>query len=626
MTHRKKLFIVILSLAILSACSNTNEAITEAAATQKNEGATAATATVVSSDMPEKVSYADDDFAADWTTENPTTIQLNGTDVSIDGAGAEAIDGSVTITSAGTYVLSGKLDDGQIVVDVSKEDKVRLVLNSVELHNSDSAPIFIKEAKKTIITLQEGTNNIVSDGTTYTYADASTDEPNAAVFSKADLTLNGAGSLIVNGNYKDGLTSRDDLIITGGTIEIHTKDDGLIGRDLVAVKDGTLTIVAGGDGIKSTNDSEASKGNIVIEGGTFDIDANSDGLQAAATIRVDGGTFEIISGGGSVNGEIRTEQGGWGKRPEETTEEAETTEAETESSSMKAVKATSNIMVTAGTFVIDSADDAVHSNGSIAISGGEMEISSGDDGIHADASIMIEGGIIDITKSYEGIESEVVTIAEGTIRLVASDDGINSGSMLTITGGVVNVDASGDGLDSNGSIEMSGGTVIVNGPTASGNGALDYDGTFDMSSGSLVAVGSAGMASTPSESSSQFSIIMNYSEMQAAGTSVRLEDEDGKVITTVSPTKVYQTAVISSPDLQEGATYTLYSDESKVVDFEIANSVTWLNESGVTEASAGRQGGRGMGGGRGRTMPDGDMPSPREGMQRPEGDVPIQGQ
>ncbi|MDF2662369.1 MAG: dockerin type 1 [Paenibacillus sp.] len=628
--HRSKLGSALLSIAVLSACSST---AIEPSATQSDSG----TATTIpaktanesvsgqaqaSSDSPGKVKYEDDDYATDWTKANPTMIRLNGTAASIDGSGAESTDKSVAITAAGTYVFSGKWDEGQIVVDVPDTETVRLVLNGVSVQSVDRAPIYIKEAEKAIITLPEGTENIVSDGETYATADVSDDEPNAAVFSKADLTVNGTGKLIVHGNYNNGLTSKEDLKITGGTIEVHAADDGLMGRDLVAVKDGTITIEAGGDGVKSTNDTEQSKGNIAIEGGSFDIKAGSDGIQSAASLRIDGGTYAIVSGGGSANG---TKSGGDQKGPMGNKAISKQT-VETDSKSAKALKAASGITVTAGTFAIDSADDAVHSNGSIAIAGGEMKITSGDDGIHADASIAITGGSIDIVKSYEGIESAEITIADGDIRITAGDDGVNvaggndgssiggrsgqnqfaaSGSnKLVINGGTITVDATGDGLDSNGSIVMTGGNVTVNGPTASNNGALDYDGTFDMSGGFLVAAGSAGMAAAPSETSGQLSILMNYSQSQKAGTTVLLKDGDGNVIATFAPTKAYQSVVISSPVLNKDTTYTLYSGDTKVVDFKISNAVTWLTESGVTAAGSAGRGGPGgnpgMGGGRTR--------------------------
>lgn len=628
--YLNKLGIALLCIAVLSACSSTPA--TDTSAAQSDSGTASKTAANTGNESvsgqaqasgasPEKAKYEDDDYATDWTNMSPTLIRLNGTAASIDGSGAKATDKSVAITAAGTYVFSGRWE-GQIVVDVPDTVTVRLVLNGVNIYSSDKAPIYIKEAEKAILTLAEGTENIVSDGETYAAADASDDEPNAAVFSKADLTVNGTGKLIVYGNYNNGLTSKDDLKITGGTIEIHAADDGLMGRDLVAVKDGTILIEAGGDGIKSTNDTEQSKGNIAIEGGSFDIKAGSDGIQSAVSLRIDGGDFDIVSGGGSAKGTKKAE--GDRNGPMGNQEAASTQSDAADSKSAKALKAASGITATAGTFGLDSADDAVHSNGSIAIAGGEMKITSGDDGIHADASIAITGGSIDIVKSYEGIESAEITIADGDIRITAGDDGVNvaggndgssiggrpgqnqfaasGGNKLAIHGGSITVDAAGDGLDANGSIVMTGGSVTVNGPTASNNGALDYDGTFDMSGGFLVAAGSSGMAAAPSETSGQLSVIMNYSQSQKAGATVLLKDGDGNVAATFAPTKAYQTVVISSPDLKKEKTYTLYSGETKVVDFNISNAVTWLSESGVTAAGSGGRGGPGgnpgMGGGR----------------------------
>lgn len=199
----------------------------------------------------------------------------------------------------------------------------------------------------------------------------------------------------------------------------------------------------------------------------------------------------------------------------------------------------------------------------------------------------------------------------------------SSSKMLTISGGTIVVNASGDGLDSNGSIQMSGGTVYVSGPTSNGNGVLDYDGTFEVSGGLLVATGSTGMAQSPTDRSTQASIVMSYSQTQAAGTVVRLEDESGNEIASFAPAKDYQMVVVSAPELKQGSAYTLYSGETKVVSFETASVVTWLNESGVTEAQAGHFGGGGGFGGARPARPGGTPPegAPLEGTP-PEGAPP----
>ncbi|MDW8803101.1 carbohydrate-binding domain-containing protein [Clostridium sp. A1-XYC3] len=595
------------------------------------------------------VTYDKDDYYSDWKKENPNYIELKGTTANLKGSGAEVKDGKVTITSAGVYAISGKLDNGQIIVDVKDKGTVKLVLNGAEIKNSNNAPIYVKNAGKTIISLQEGTENSIIDGEKYVLADASTDEPSAAIFSKDNLVINGKGKLTVKGNYKDGITSKDDLKITGGNILITAVDDGLVGRDILAVKEGSITIESGGDAVKSTNDTDNTKGIVAIDNGVFNLKAEKDGIQAETAVLIADGSFNITTGGGSAVGTKKAEEGMKGPmdNKDKNTAEANT---ETETESKKAIKASSDIGIAGGTFSIDSADDSIHSNNNAIIEGGNFTITSGDDGIHADTTLGIKGGKINITKSYEGIEASIVTISEGEIYVTSSDDGINAGggadgsstegrpgqnnfsssgnNKLNINGGYVVVNSTGDGLDANGSIYMTKGTVVVSGPTSNGNGALDYDETFEMTGGLLVSSGSSGMAQGPSDTSTQYSIVMNYPQTQLAGTIVNLQDSTGKTLATFAPVKDYQTVVISSPELKKGGTYTLYSggkstgaekgglytdgkyeNGTKVVEFTISNSVTWLNESGVTTAKSFNPGG----GHGGQGGPRGQRPSGMQG-------------
>ncbi|KZL89649.1 carbohydrate-binding domain-containing protein [Clostridium magnum] len=157
--------------------------------------------------------------------------------------------------------------------------------------------------------IEEGTENNIVDGAKYVLADTSTDEPSAAIFSKDNLVINGNGKLTVKGNYKDGITSKDDLKVMGGNIQITAVDDGLVGRDILAVKDGTITIESGGDAVKSSNDTDSTQGIIAIEKGTFNLKAQKDGIQAETAILIADGSFNITTGGGSVNGTKKAEEG-----------------------------------------------------------------------------------------------------------------------------------------------------------------------------------------------------------------------------------------------------------------------------------------------------------------------------
>ncbi|MBO9131527.1 carbohydrate-binding domain-containing protein [Bacillus sp. 165] len=588
------------------------------------------------------VTYDKDDLYSDWKSEDTTFIQLTGTGATLEGGGGAIADGNIiTIKTSGTYLISGNLNDGQIIVDAEDKGTVRLVLNGVDIHSSTSAPIYVKKAEKTVISLEEGTENYITDGQKYNL-EGSEDEPNAAIFSQDNLTINGTGKLVVKGDYNNGITSKDELKITGGILEIEATDDGLMGRDLLAVKDGNITIKADGDAVKSTNDKDASKGIIAIEGGTFNLTAANDGIQAETSLLIADGDFNISTGGGSPEVIEMKENGG--PRLEQGNTMEKTTVTEKESESAKGLKAGTEVAVGGGAFNINALDDAIHSNNSVTITGGTLAIATGDDGIHGDSAVLTKGGDITISKSYEGIESTVITIADGNIHINASDDGINIGGgndgsnpdmqssssenrLLSIRGGTVYVNSQGDGLDSNGSISMTGGTVIVSGPTNNGNGPLDYDQTFDMSGGFLIAAGSSGMAQAPSDSSKQYSMLMTYPSTQKAGTILHLEDSEGNTIATFAPEKDYQTVSISSPELKKDGVYTLYSGGSatgsqangfykdgdysggtKVVQFTTEDSVTWLNESGITTARSGGPGGGGPGEGGRSGGPDGGGP------------------
>jgi hypothetical protein len=480
---------------------------------------------------------------------------------------------------------------------------VVLVLNGADVTSLSSAPIYVKNAEKTVISLADGTVNSVTDGDSYVFEDPASDEPNAAIFSHDDLSINGDGALTVTGNYNDGITSKDDLKITAGNVTVRAVNDGIEGRDSIAVLDGTITVNAGGDGLQSNNDEDPEEGYIVIEGDTLDITAGGDGMQAETNLLVSGGDITIVSGRGS-NSAVSVD-------------------------STKGLKAGVDITVNGGTINIDATDDAVHSNDSITINGGDLLLASSDDGMHADATLTINGGNVNIATCYEGLESAAITINDGTIHIVASDDGINvvsasgggtmmsggpmesifAGYYLEINGGYLYVDAGGDGLDSNGTGTLNDGLVIVNGPTNNGNGSLDVGGNLVVNGGFLVAVGSAGMAQSPSAASTQYSALIDMQGTLQAGSIVHIESEDGEEILTFASAKAYQTVVISSPEMENGATYLVYaggqatgtvtdglytdgtySAGTQVSSFTIASI--------VTGESTGMGGPGGMGGGR----------------------------
>lgn len=544
-----------------------------------------------------------------------TLIIFRDDSITVDGPGT-VVDGSkIAITRAGVYEIRGVLRDGQIVVKSEDVGTVYLVLNGVDITCSNSAPVYINKADNTVIMLAEGKENYITDGDSYLLADSTSDEPDAAIFSKDDLTLKGKGSLTVNASYNNGIQCKDDVNISGGDIIVNAKNDAIKGRDSITVKGGRLTLTAGGDGMQSNNDEDPAEGYISIIAGDINITSVEDGIQAETVMLISGGDIHISSGGGSAssnNANARDPRANWNNIA-----------VAGDEVSSKGLKAGTDITITGGTIDIDACDDAIHSDGTLTIDGGEIVLSTGDDGIRADSTLVINGGDISIDKSYEGMESATITINNGEIHIVSNDDGINVGageeaggpmggqqqdmrgqpmqwqgsdnrtpgpnmnmgdasggftmpgqpgadmaaggdsdtasaSYLYINGGYLVVNAAGDGLDINGSAAMNGGTVIVNGPTSNGNGALDYYGTFQISGGFLVAAGSAGMAQAPSTSSTQHSIIINLPSLQEADTIFHIESENGKELLTFMPAKAYQSVVISSSEIENGLTYDVY--------------------------------------------------------------------
>lgn len=598
-------------------------------------------------------SIAAEDIDVGYDEESSVGIRFADGSAAIDGEGATAEGETVTISQAGTYILSGTATNGRIIVSADKKAEVKLIFNGVDITCADNAPLLVSKAKKVYIVLEDGTENVLTDSASYSLGedDSNTD---GAIFSKADLTINGSGTLTVNANYKHGIVSKDDLVITDGNINVTSASTAMEGKDSVKISGGTFNISAGTNGIKSTNTEASDKGFISVTGGSFTVVANNDAFEAETVLSIESGSFDITTGGGSANASMKSDgtpnsdwhnnmgnggggpNGGMG-RPDDnrngmggdppamptaddtgltietaantTTDSTDTTDST--STSAKALKAGSEVNISGGEFKIDSADDSVHSNGSIVITGGNISAASGDDGMHASGNLTISDGTVDITKSYEGIEGSIVTIDGGTISVVASDDGINcaggsdtgstdrmgadqfsaqEGVELNINGGTVTINAEGDGLDSNGNFTMTGGTVYVCGPTNGGNGALDYNGTATVTGGTLIACGAVGMEEGFGDNSTQYSVLHDLGSTVSANEKLTITDSDGKEILSFTPTKTWQSVVFTSADLKKGETYTITAG---------LQSETVTIDGIVTSNSKGKNFGGGHGGRRG---------------------------
>jgi hypothetical protein len=492
-----------------------------------------------------------------WNSADVMNVQLSDNAITTSSPNATVAGSKITITSAGTFRFTGSLSDGQILVNTTDKATIRLILSNVDVGCSSSAAIYVNNSKKVVIVLEENTVNTIRDARSLTTVD-----PNAAIFSASDITIYGSGQLTIQGNNNDGVTSKDGLIIKSGTINVNSLDDGIRGRDYLIVKDGYLTVSAGGDGLISDN-TDSNKGFVTVENGYVAVTSGGDSIDAQADVTIANGQVSVTSGGGSTN-------------------------TKSSSISMKGIKGLVGVTVNGGTITTNCADDAIHSNGTITLTAGTFSILTADDAIHADANILINSTssdypIIDIPKCYEGIESAVITINSGTIHITASDDGINGaggndGSGLPgpwpinlanskyffyVNGGYIVVTSVGDGVDINGGIVMTGGYIVVNGPTASDNGAIDYDTSFNMTGGFIVGVGSSGMSMAPSTTSTQYSALINFGTTFSPRTYspsnlIHIQSTSGTEVITFQPIKVFQSISICSPNLIKGTTYNIY--------------------------------------------------------------------
>ena len=626
MSYRKKFLSLLMSLilsASLMACDTKQNS--------DEPGETASDVANQTDDAGEGDMFTDRDLEVGYDESDAVVITLSDSEIA-SSDGSITIDGkTAVISSEGTYVIKGSVSGGQIIVNAEKTDKLHLVLDGVDISSENTAPIYIKQADKVVITLAADSENKLS--VTGEYVNEDDVNIDSVIFSKEDLTLNGSGSLEISADYGHGIVSKDDLVITGGVYNITAEKHAISGKDSIRVADGVFTLNSGKDGLHAENTDDASLGFIYLAGGSFTINCDGDGMDAAAYLKNDGADINVTSGGGCEQGETHTDDVFGGGRPDMMgggmNAASETASTDTDNTtSTKGIKSNGDMTLTAGSFTADCADDAVHSNGNILITGGSYFIRTGDDGIHADGSVTITGGVISVEYSYEGVEGVSIEISGGEIDVISSDDGFNvaggndqsgfggrvadvfaenSDSYIKISGGTININADGDGLDSNGSVYVTGGECYVAGPDNGGNGALDYAGSAEISGGLLIAVGASQMAQSFSSSSTQCSAMVNISEM-TSGTVV-LKDSDGNVLASFSPNKNYNSVVVSCADMKTGETYTLTAG-----DTDCTVEMTAVTVTVGSGATGGMMPGEGFGGdmqnrGNMRQPTDGDMPS-----------------
>ena len=444
------------------------------------------------------VDYDSEDYYTAWEGDAFTKITLDDEATTFDGSGGVIINGqNVEIHSSGTYVLEGALSTGQIKVNTEDTGNVRLILNGVEITSSTNAAINIEQSNKTIISLEKGTENNLTDATAYIYENKANQEGGAAVFSKDDLVINGTGALTVNGQYKDGIVSRDDLIVTGGTINVTAIDDGVVGRDVFALSNATVNITAGGDGVKSSNDEDADRGNIVLESGYLNVKAQGDGLQAEKEIIVVDGEHSIKTGDGSPETVTSSESGmgmGGGMSPGEMPEMGGGMSLDFSSMTDEEVEAfvenmeNMNFPIDISTEIegmttaeireyLTTAFDSMMPPG-----GGGMDRQPKDGQIPGGSTEQKTPPEEQQNKEQKApVEKDTENNTANASVDETSQKGIKAGTNLNIVGGTVTVDAVDDALHSNGDLTIQGGEETL----STGDDGIHADGSVFIAGGDI---------------------------------------------------------------------------------------------------------------------------------------------
>lgn len=517
-----------LALTGCSATSASNVSASSAISTSASStsGTTSKVADSFSTDVKSGAKLAEDTHysAKDltWDSSSEVTIDLSNPTAT---DGVTVSDGVITITKAGNYKLTGTYE-GQIKVEAADSDMVRLILNNAAITNSTGAAINVVEADEVVIYTASGTTNTVSDGSSY--SDTASGSPDAAIYSKSDLTLAGEGTLKVEGKYEEGIHTSDGLVIASGTLEVNAANTGIKGKDYVDILDGTITVTASQDGIKATNDTDGNRGWVRLSGGTVNISAGDDGFKAERVLEISGGTLNV-------------------------TESNEGIEAQ-------------YINILDGTLNVTSSDDGINASYSTTTTTDSTSTTS----------TSTESTTATSTKqSAQGGQAPSGTMGQppagGGMGGGMGGGGMGGGTFevvdatINISGGTVTVNANGDGIDSNGTATLSGGTLVVNGPFTGGNTSLDTNGDLLLNGTTVSAANSGDMFEAPATSStSGYVKISNVSNL-SAGTTVQVADSSGNVVANYKVANSSTALIlVSSSKITKGESYTVYTTTDSV--------------------------------------------------------------
>ena len=494
--------------------------------------------------------YTNEDLT--WDSSDEKTIDL-ANPAATDGVSVE--NGTITITSGGTYRLTGEYS-GQVKIDAAKTDTVRLVLDNAKITNSTGAALNVVSAAEAIIYTAAGTTNTVADEANYTAT--GDDDPDAAIYSTANLTLAGEGSLSVEGAYEEGIHTTGGLVIASGTLEVNAANTGIKGKDYVDITGGIVNVTAAQDGIKSTNTDDESKGFTRLSAGSVTVSAGDDGLKAPHTLEISGGTLNIEKSNEGIEAQY--------------------------------------INILDGDVTVNSTDDGINASLKDSSSDTSSDTTSGT-APAGQQTQQNQNGQVQQAPAGGGTApggSQGSTGQNQNMPQPPTDGAMPGGgggifevvdAAINISGGTVVVNAEGDGIDSNGTATFSGGTVTVNGPTAGGNNALDSNGDLLLNGGTVTAGSTADMFEAPSSASTSGYLKITDSSALTQGSTIQVTDSSGTVVANYKiTTSGVQLVLVSNKNIVKGQSYTV-SVTSGSVDAASTTAASGVSELGSFTAA-----------------------------------------
>lgn len=434
-TERKLLAaIVICALAVssLAACTISSELPSE-----QTSQAAATSATV--SDLSESVTVPDTE--TDYDESDAQIITLNGSSAESDSSSVKISGSVVTIQGKGTYVISGTLDDGYIVVDAGNSDDIKIIFKGVDITSSDYAALYCLNADNVYITLAEGTENVLRNSGEFDSKDDN--NVDGAIFAKTDLAINGSGALEVI-STDHGIVGKDDVTITGGTITINAGSDGIQANDSVVIQDAVIDIVCGKDGIQSDNDEDQTKGYVYVVSGNITIAAGDDGITASSSLQIDDGIVDITESYEGLEGQNILINGG--KISIISSDDGINAVSETAGEAMQA-DGMSTLVISGGEIYVRTEGDGIDSNGSFEMNGGTLTVmgpTSGANGsLDVNGSAVINGGTV-IMAGASGMATNFTDSSQGALLISTGNQSQDSEIKVTDESGNVILTATAD--------------------------------------------------------------------------------------------------------------------------------------------------------------------------------------